>query len=284
MEQVFNEHGYPLDMSKIEFLSDSGSECIVYKYFNSVIKIYKKDYKFSHLSLDELNTLKIISTQRILLPKGTLWNINHELIGYEMPFIEGGIGIEYSSVSSFFEELKILKQDLDLLCSKFIILRDINLSNTIYNGQIYLIDSGNYLINELEKIIFHLNITGSLLSENQKEIILEGDYNKVKILIDSLTLEEKQKLLMKWNYNKINELIDMLLFSKKSYIDAFQYRQIIQFFMKIKEERNLLYNLDVLKMFFNQNLSIEEATMEFLNEYIKENPKERKLFFSLYNK
>ncbi|MCI9280023.1 MAG: hypothetical protein HFJ02_04415 [Bacilli bacterium] len=45
MEQVFNENGSPLDINKIEFLSERGSEFIVYKYLDSVIKIYKKDYQ-----------------------------------------------------------------------------------------------------------------------------------------------------------------------------------------------------------------------------------------------
>ena len=239
MEQILNENGYPLDMSKLKLLSTRGSEFIVYRYFDSVIKIYKKDYQLSHLSLEELNTLKRISTQRILLPSGILWNNNGELIGYEMPYLFGEKSLEYDSVHAFFEELEMLKQDLDLLCSKSIILRDINLSNTIYNGKLYLIDPGNYLIGELNKIIFHLNL-------------------------DSLTPEERQKLLIEWNYNKINVLIDMLLFSRNPSIDPFQYRQIVQFLMKVRDENSLIYNLEVLKMFFNQDLSIGEAIDDFI--------------------
>lgn len=259
MEQIFNENGYPLDMSKLELLSTKGSEFTVYRYFRMVIKIYKKDYPLSHLSLEELNILKRISTQRILLPSGVLWNINGELIGYEMPYISGEKSIECDSVYAFFEELEMLKKDLDLLCSKSIILRDIDLSNTIYNGKLYLIDPGNYLIGDLNKIIFHLNL-------------------------DSLTPEERQKLLIEWNYNKINVLIDMLLFLSNPSIDPFRYRQIVQFLMRVREENNLFYNLEVLKMFFNQDLSIGEAIDSFIKKYIKDDPEERKLFLSLYNK
>lgn len=284
MEQIFNEDMSPLNMSKLQFLSNRGSEFIVYKYLDSVIKIYKKDYHLSHLSLKQLNILKNILTQRILLPTGTLWNSNHELIGYKMPFIGGERSIECDSLCTFFEELEVLKQDLDLLCSNSIILRDINLSNTIYNGHIYLIDPGNYLVDELDKIILRANIADSSIVEKLNRIIKEGDYDKVKIVTDSLSSEEKQTLLKKWNYNKINELIDMLLFSSKSNIGSFKYRQIVQFIMKERDKNRFIYSLDVLKVFFNEDLCIGDATDDFIKRYIKNDSKEKSLFLSLYNK
>lgn len=284
MEQVFNDNGDALDINKIEFLSSQGSEFIVYKYFNSVLKLYKSDYKLSHLSLEELNVLKAISTKRILLPTGTLWNTNHKLVGYEMPFIAGEKNIDIERTTVFFEELRILQQDLNLLCDNFIIMQDVNLSNTIYNGKIYLVDPGNYLVNELDKIIFHSNITNSEISEKLKKMILEDDYSKINILIDSLSLEERQRLIMEWNYNKINGLIHMLLFSKKNYIDFFRFRQIVYFFKSVKEEKGLVYDLDVLEMYFNPNLNIKDATIDFVKKYIKDTPEERKLILSLYGK
>lgn len=232
MEQIFNEDSSPINIEKMEFLSDCGSEFIVYKYLDSVIKIYKKNYQLSHLTLEELEILKSILTQRILLPTSTLWNGNHELIGYKMPFISGEKNIGSDNVCNFFDELEVLRQDLELLCKHFIILRDISLSNTIYNGHIYLIDPGNYLINELDKIIFDTSIANLSIAENLTKIIKEGKYYKVKNLTDSLTLEEKQGILRNWNYNKINILIDMLLFSKRNNIDSFKYRQIVQFIMQ----------------------------------------------------
>lgn len=282
MEQIFNEDGSPLYTNKIEFLSDQGSEFIVYKYLDLVIKIYRKNYQLSHLSLEELNILKNIRTQRILLPTGTLWNSNHELIGYKMPLITGEKCIDDDSVSIFLEELEVLKQDLDLLCNNSIILRDINLSNTIYNGHIYLTDPGNYSVDELDKIIYCANIIASPTMERFKKIIIEGDYSRVKILIDSMSKEEKQNILKIWNYNKINQLIDMLLFSKRSNIDPFKYRQIVQFIMKERDKNGFIYNLDVLKMVFDKDLCIGDAIDNFIKKYIKDDPKERQLFLSLY--
>lgn len=284
MEQIFTENGIPLDMNKLEFLSNQGSEFLVYKYFNSVIKIYKKDYQLSHLSLEELIILKRIPTQRILLPTGLLKNGNSELVGYEMSYIAGEKNIEDVSVRTLFEELKVIKQDLDLLCSNSIILRDINLSNTIYNGQLYLIDPGNYLIDEIDKIIFHINITNPSIVEKLNKIIKEGDYSKVKNLINSLSLEEKLNIVRTWNYDKMNKLIDMLLFSKRKNIDPFKYRQIVQFIMKEREKNDFIYSLEVLKMFFDVGLSIGDAIDNFIKSNIEDNLKERALFLSLYHK
>lgn len=282
MCQIFDDDGIMLDSNNIEFLSGQGSEFIVYKYFDLVIKTYKKDYKLSHLSLEEINVLKNILTKRILLPIGTLWNSNHELIGYKMPYIGGVKPLESDSVETLFKELEILKQDLDLLCENSIILRDINLSNTIYNGNIYLIDPGNYLTDGLENIIFHTNIFNPSIIERLNKILMEDDYDKVKCFIDSLSLEEKQNIIRSWNYNKINELIDMLLFSNRSNIDPFKYRQIVQFIMKERDKNKFIYNLDVLKMYFDKSLSIGDAVDDFIKKYIVDDPKEKALFLSLY--
>lgn len=281
MRQIFNEYGCPLDMSKIEFLSNQGSEFIVYKYLDLVLKIYKEDYQLSHLSLEDLNTLKNIFTQRILLPTGTLWNDSPELIGYEMLLVSGEKSIDSDDLDNFFKELKVIKQDLDLLCSNSIILRDINLSNTIYNGQIYLVDPGNYLVDGLHKIIFHMDISGLSISEDLFKILKTGDYNDVRELMNSLSTEEKLDLLRRWNYDKINKLIDMLLFSKREGVDSFKFRQIVQFLMREREANGFIYNLDVLKMFFNRNLCIGEAIDDFIKRYIQDNPNERRLYYSL---
>lgn len=282
MEQLFNEARTPLDTNRMELLSDEGSEFIVYKYLESVIKLYKKDYQLSHLSLIELNFLKTIITQRILLPTGTVWNSNHELSGYEMPLIRGQRSLENDGISAFFEELEILKQDLELLCSNLVILRDINLSNTIYNGHLYLVDPGNYLIGEIDKIIAHTNIANPTIAEKLYRILKEDSYAKIKILADSLSQSERQSLVREWNYDKINKLIDMLLFSKIGSTDPFKYRQIVQFMMQERARKEFIYSLDVLRMYFDTSLSIGDATDNFIKRYIKDDSEERKLFLSLY--
>lgn len=282
MEQLFNENGCPLNMSKLVFLSDQGSEFIVYKYMDLVIKIYKKDYKLTHLSLRDLNKLKSILTQRILLPTGTIWNELGELFGYDMLYISGERSIDEDSIDILFEELNILSQDLEVLSSNLVILRDINISNTIYNGRLFLVDPGNYLIDELDKIIFRVSITDSLISERLRDMAIKGDYSQLGDLINSLSLKDKIALIREWNYNKINELIDMLLFLRKESIDSFMYRQIVQFIMREREKNGFIYSLDVLRMYFKRDLSVSTAVEDFIKTYINDNPEERRLYYSLY--
>lgn len=281
MEQIFNEKGLLLDMNKLELISNEGEEFSVYKYDNSVLKIYKKDYKLPHLTLEELNFLKSILTQRILMPAGTLWNNDHELIGYEMPLIANKKNIDNANVSTFFEELEIIRNDLITLCKNQIILMDINIPNTIYNGRLYLIDPGNYIINDLSQIIYRTSNKSIL--KRLKEIPIENDNSRLNAFIESLSLEERQDIIKEWNYNKINDLIIMLLFYKDN-IDFCKFREIINFINEVKEKHYLIYNLDVLKMFFNEDLSLNEAVNIFINTYIRPNSKERRLFLNLVNK
>lgn len=259
MVQIFDEKGKQINSNKLKLLSNKGSEFFVYKYGKSVVKLYKDNYKLSHLSPEEMSFLSNLSTERILLPSNKLLDKNGSMIGYQMPLILGEKDLLMDIMQSFFEELYVLQDDIDLLCEYFVILRDINPDNTIYNGSLFLIDPGNYLINELEKVIYHIDV-------------------------QKLSMEEKRKLLIEWNYKKINELIEMLLFMKNDAFDFYQKRQIVQFFIKIREDDNIIYDLDILKQYFNPNLCIADSIKKFVNEYIKDDPKEKALFLSLFKK
>ena len=105
MEEIHMQNGSLLDINKLLFLTNKGSEFNVYKYSDLVVKIYKANYKFSHLSLEEFRILKNILTQRILLPTDFLFNNSDELIGYMMPYIAGKKSLLPDLVSNLFNEL-----------------------------------------------------------------------------------------------------------------------------------------------------------------------------------
>lgn len=283
MEEIHMENGSLLDINKLLFLTNKGSEFSVYKYSDLVVKIYKANYKLSHLSLEEFRILKNILTQRILLPTDFLFNNSDELIGYMMPYIAGKKSLLPDLVSNLFNELEILKEDLDLLSSNLIILRDISVENTIYNGHLYLIDSGNYMINQLEEIIFHVDIEDITLSNELYKIASNNEYYKLKELVNSLTRQEKEKIIKLWNYEKINKLINMMLFSKKENINPYTFRQIVQFIMSERKKNKFTYDLDVLKAYLNEDLTINDAIDEFIEKNIKDNPKEKELCKSFLN-
>ena len=283
MEEIYSEKGSLLDINKLSFLTNKGSEFSVYKYGDSAAKIYKDDYKLSHLSLEEFKILKNILTQRILFPTDFLFNNSDELIGYMMPYVDGEKNLLFDSARNLFNELDVLKEDLDLLSSNLIILRDINIENTIYNGHLYLIDPGNYLIDQLDKIIFSVDIEDKILSNELHKIAINNEYHKLKELVDSLTAKEKEKLISTWNYEKINKLIHMMMFSRKENISPYTFRLIVQFIISERKKNNFVYDLDVLRMHLNKRLTINDAIDEFIEKNIKENPKEKELCKSLFN-
>lgn len=281
MERFYTQEGHQIDVTKLELISDRGSEVLVYKYYNTAIKLFRKGYKLSNLTLEEIKTLSEITPQRILLPTGAIWNDNHELVGYQMDLILGEKSIDEANTNAFFAELELLRKDLDLLSSRLVILRDINLSNTIYNGHIFLTDPGNYLIDGLEKIIMQANVDDPAILEEIIRIVRSREYDRLKDLTDQLTDEEKIKYIRRWNYGKINSLIDMLLFINGEHFDSFTLRLIIQFIMQEREKLGLTYNLDVLKHFFDTDLPVGKAVDTFVKEHIKDDPEGRKLYLSL---
>ena len=283
MENIHRYNGSSLDTSKLIFLNDKGSEFNVYRYDDFVVKIYKDNYKLTHLSLEELKIFKSILTKRILLPSDFLLNNNDELIGYMMPYIDGEKNLLYDSVSNLFNELAVLKEDLDSLSSNLIILKDINIENTIYNGNLYLIDPGNYAINQLEGIIFHVEIEDTKLSNELTKIAINSEYHKLRELINSLTKQEKEKIIKTWNYEKINKLMHMMMFSKIENIDPYTFRQIVQFIISERKKNKFTYDLDILKIYLNEELTIADAVDEFVKNNIMDNIKEKELYKRFIN-
>ena len=60
------------------------------------------------------------------------------------------------------------------------------------------------------------------------------------------------------------------------------FRQIVQFFMKEKQKKNIIYNLDILNQYLDSSLKIQKAIDKFVSENIKENVEEKKLFEKMF--
>ena len=80
---------------------------------------------------------------------------------------------------------------------------------------------------------------------------------------------------MKFFFQKI------LLFSKNKDIDPYQFRLIVQFFIKEREIRRTNSNLEILQEYFDPELSVQEATKQFMSKHIREDKKEREWYLSL---
>lgn len=251
MEVINNENKKIIDIKLLELLSEKGSEMIVYNDENFVYKIFKKDYKLGHKSIEELNYLSSIKTSRILMPESLIFN-NDELIGYTMIYIKDEKDIRNDTMANLLNELMIVKQDIDILNKLCVRLIDINKSNIVYNGKLYLIDPGNYYINDVNDLLIYY--------QNRE-----------------ITEEEKQNLIINWNYNKINKLMHELLFMNNSDIDFYLLRKIIEFFEIERKKDGLIYDAGIYQKYFDKDLTVREAIKKFVSNYIKVDEEENKI-------
>lgn len=255
MERIYDIDNKLIDFNNMTLLNTTGSEVLVYKKDELVYKIYKKNYKLEHKNEQELEYLSSITTERILMPKGKLFS-NGDLIGYTMKYITGKKDILNIPIKRLLDELLIIENDIENISNSYIRIMDINKSNIVFNGCLYLIDPGNYYINNIEDLLVYFQT---------KEI----------------TEDDKINIIRKWNYNKINMLMYELLFMNNLDIDFYLLRKIIEFFKNEKQKNSLLFDLKIYNEYFDKNLSVKESINKFVMENIKVDIEEKKLILSL---
>lgn len=256
MEVICEKDKKLIDMQSLHLLSQKGSEMTIYNDENYVYKTFKKDYKLEHKNTKELKYLSSIKTSRILMPESLIFS-NKELIGYTMMYIKGEKDIYSDKMANLLNELMIIKQDIDILNKLCVRLIDINKSNTVYNGKLYLIDPGNYYINDINDLL--------ILFKNKE-----------------INDEEKQNLIVNWNYNKINKLIHELLFMNNSDIDFYLLRKIIEFFEIERKNNGLIYDINLYQKYFDKDLTIKESINKFISKHIRVDEEEKKMILSLF--
>lgn len=256
--KVISSENKKIDIESLNILSKKGSEVVVYNDDNTVYKIFKKDYKLGHKSIEELSYLSSIETSRILMPESLLFE-NNELVGYTMEYIKGNKNILDARMEDIIKELNIILKDIDTLSSLNIRLMDINSENTIFNGKLYLIDPGNYYINNIKDLSFYFQ---------SREV----------------TNEEKRKLITYWNNDKLNKLIYELLFMNNNDIDFYLLRKIIEFFRTEREKNGLIKDIYIYQRYFDSTLTVRESINKFIASYIKVDEEEKKMILSLLNR
>ena len=117
----------------------------VYRYKNMALKIFNQD-KEPPISEETASYLTTISTSRVLLPKSLLF-YNHALRGYTYKLVhKKGTGRNIITLpkDELIGNLAIMERDIERLSRKQVLLNGISPENTIFNGNLYLIDPSRY--------------------------------------------------------------------------------------------------------------------------------------------
>ena len=128
---------------------DEGNESEVFRYGDSVLKIYKDYCVKERLGEDDVIYLSKIPTKRILMPREVIRNADTmEFIGYSMPFI-----YKYPrdvlmriKMNHFLDELDVIHSDLELLAEHHVDVEDIHIDNVLYNENFFIGDPGSFEI------------------------------------------------------------------------------------------------------------------------------------------
>lgn len=184
-------------------------------------------------------------------------NENKKIIDIELLELLSEKDMHNDTMANLLNELMIIKQDIDILNKLCVRLIDINKSNIVYNGKLYLIDPGNYYINDVNDLLIYY--------QNRE-----------------ITEEEKQNFIINWNYNKLNKLMHELLFMNNSDIDFYLLRKIIEFFEIERKKDGLIYDAGIYQKYFDKDLTVREAIKKFVSNYIKVDEEEKKMVLSLF--
>ena len=83
-------------------------------------------------------------------------------------WVEDEKDIYSDTMANLLNELMIIKQDIDILNKLCVRLIDINKTNIVYNGKLYLIDPGNYYINDVNDLLIYCQNREITEEEKQK--------------------------------------------------------------------------------------------------------------------
>ena len=144
--QYFLDHDYidiyPLFMHKL----GKGKEGNVYSYKGDALKIYHLFPEKKCLNKEECEYLRKINTNRILLPKEILLDLNDDICGYTTEKISKEKDIYKINKIKLIEELDELKKEIKELSSKYVILGDWINENFKYDGMMKFVDPGDYSV------------------------------------------------------------------------------------------------------------------------------------------
>lgn len=168
----------PIDIPTHRRCFDHGSEGKVYKIENKIYKLYYKSWLHSMGKTLESRHKRLLTipTEQTILPIDLIYNSFDEYAGYVASFVEKSpktnTGITWMSSEKLINNLNILRSDFRILSENYILARDVNFDNYVYNqktDKMYVIDPGRFVhkINLEKEDYIHKN------QENLDELLKE---------------------------------------------------------------------------------------------------------------
>ena len=142
-----------LEFSSFELLKmrlGSGFEAVVYGYNDEALKIYRLcSIKLRLDEEDAIRLSKLSATRRVLLPQRIIRNPDTlKFKGYTTKLLpkEEPLGIFNMQMRQFLSEISLIRDDVVELANQGVMVTDFNIGNTVYNGEIYLVDPGSFQV------------------------------------------------------------------------------------------------------------------------------------------
>lgn len=193
MKLYIDDKEYSFSADEVDYMYENeGSECVVYRFKDEVLKVYKDYCRKDRLDLESVKTLSKIKSKRILLPKKPLYDEDRNFNGYVMNYIESYAlsNISKMKMAKFLEELGYFQEDLKVFAENRIDIDDVNRDNMGYNGGIYLRDPGSYIIQKDWSFAM-------VMKSNQKKI---NEFFCEEVIIPTISLSKREKANIKEHF------------------------------------------------------------------------------------
>lgn len=179
-----------------------GTEGKVYRKNDFAYKYYHRYSYCSRLSLEETQLLENVSTDRILLPRDTLYTCFGKFKGYTTHYIQNLGFIHYMGLPAdlIVQDFHLLNRDCEILGKKNILIYDLmpkdeRVQNYSFNHGLYFVDPGKYhkdfSLSAKEAIIENKKsierfLYYRVISKYANQVIGHGfyDYNKLKPFVN----------------------------------------------------------------------------------------------------
>lgn len=198
------KYNYTEEQLELHLLSDEGTEGNVYEIKGQAVKIYKPYCQKTRLNEKQVEELKQIETERLLLPIETVYNETRNFNGYTTRLIRCASkdNIRRMKMTKMLEEMRKCTEDVRKLSKLGISINDLNYDNIVFGDGIYVCDPGSFIREE---------------HETEREIERENKYHVNTLFIDEIFglccgLTKKQKLKLKDIVSPGEYLSEMLSF------------------------------------------------------------------------